>query len=86
MNSIIHMIITRQVEAYSRGALNIWTIYDRPTDFPDGFIARRWESDMPTTDCITGDLAEMRGAFWQCGLVCITRGDADDPKIVECWL
>jgi hypothetical protein len=26
-----------------RGLLSMWTVYDRPTDHPDGFIARRFE-------------------------------------------
>lgn len=29
------------------GPLSIWTIYEKPADFPDHFVARRWEAVDP---------------------------------------
>ncbi len=33
-------VLAAQSEAAKRGALATWTIYDRPDEYPDGYIAR----------------------------------------------
>lgn len=71
-------------------ALHIWTIYDHPTDFPSGFIARLYtvtaEGGKPTSACYTGDtLDEVRAKIPQ-GLYNMGRQPEDDSKIVESWL
>jgi len=70
--------------------LNIWTIYDHPSDYPEGYIARRWVVidglEKPTIVTITGPLEAMRLHFQSKGLVCLPRDPTDDPKIVECWI
>jgi hypothetical protein len=87
-----HLIVDRQQRAQQRGQLNIWTIYDHPRDFPDNFVARRFEtgSGNPapgvTDDVLVGELALMRLAFQRAGLTCLTRNEGDDRKIVETWL
>jgi hypothetical protein len=54
--------------------LSIWTVYDHPADYPDGFIARRHEAGegvhRPTNDVITGGLALILEAMAMCGLTC----------------
>lgn len=67
--------------------LTIWVIYDHPTDFPHGFIARRWENDQPTEDALRStSLAPLRKHLEDSGLTCIPRSMGDDPAIVESWL
>lgn len=71
-------------------ALHIWTIFERPTDFPNGFIARLFtvtpEGGRPTPACYTGDtLEEVRSKIPR-GLVNLGRQPEDDSKIVESWI
>lgn len=71
------------------GALEQWVIYDHPRDYPQGFIARRWEI---TASCLqaTGDsiraptLAEVRNRLPR-GMCRIPRFAKPDPCIVEVW-
>lgn len=87
MASVIHHA---SVIARERGVLSLWTVYDHPLDFPDGFIARRHEASaagsIASQDVITGELAVIRQAMQMCGLFCMPRADADDRKIVETWI
>jgi hypothetical protein len=82
-------IVKSQWQAAHRGALAIWTIYDRPSDFPDGFIARRFEvgagQTTATRDTVTGKLEDIRQAFWKAGLMKLERQQGDDARIVESW-
>lgn len=70
----------------------MWVIYDHPSDFPDVFIARRWDPTyvgfMPTEQIITGaTLEEVRMEINKAhGLCLVPREPLDDPKIVEVWL
>jgi hypothetical protein len=86
----VHRVLMSQADAVKRGALAIWTIYDRPKDFPDGFIARRREvSDgvsAPTRDTITGKLEDIRMAFWKAGLMKLSRQEGDEPQVIESWV
>jgi hypothetical protein len=83
---VAQQIMHLHYEASRRGKLSAWTIYDHPSDFPDDYVARRFEYDQPTSDMIVGELDQMRKAFLRAGLVCMTRDQKDDPKIVETWL
>jgi hypothetical protein len=67
-----------------------WVIYERPKDYPHGFVARRWTVSaagaVPTRDTfVAGTLAEAR-ALLPPGLICLQRMPEDDPRIVEVWL
>ena len=67
--------------------LEIWTVYDHPTDFPDMFVARKFNGGEPTKDHITSpDIDQIRYAFEELGLVRVMRHPSDDPCIVETWL
>jgi hypothetical protein len=83
-------VATLSADSAKRGALSLWTIYDRPLDHPDGFLARRHESGEtfkgPTSDAFTGDLETLRQTFRRAGLTVIPREPNDDPRIVETWL
>jgi hypothetical protein len=88
--NVLDMIVARQSEAHERGNLNIWTVYDHPKDFPDGFVARRFEclgpAPVATNDVVQGDLPAIRDAFSRCGLTRLLRNDGDEPQIVESWI
>lgn len=78
--------------ARERGALSLWTVYDHPKDYPDSFVARRFEAGggepapMVTADVVTGSLDVIRESMAMCGLVCMTRAPSDDSRILETWL
>jgi hypothetical protein len=69
----------------------IWTVYEKPSDFPELFVARPFiignGTARPMTLCLTGKtLAEVRAFLEPYGLTCIPRQEGDDPRIVETWL
>lgn len=67
--------------------LSIWTIYDHPTDYPEHFVARRFDGETATADTVlAADLEELRTRFEGQGLVCLARFPQDDSVIVETWM
>jgi hypothetical protein len=74
--------------------LFMWTVYDHPSDFPDWFVARKFE--------ITGQGPVVGNAvIWAATLpevrrmiaeidpdasACLPRYDNDHPNVVETWL
>jgi hypothetical protein len=88
-DALVTMVLQKQHEASQRGKLSIWTIYNRPRDWPDGYIARQFQNDKPTAIVLCGDadsLEIMREVFARAGLVCMMRADSDDRVIVETWM
>jgi hypothetical protein len=84
-------VLRIQDNAAQRGALNFWTIYDHPKDYPHGICARRRElpaggEPTPTDHMLIGELEFLRDVFREAGLVCVCRGPNDDVKIVETWI
>jgi hypothetical protein len=79
-----------QRNAAKRGNLNIWTIFDKPRDYPHGHIARRFEigsgQTIATDDSLVGELEELRQVFWQAGLMKLSRSEGDEPQVVESWV
>ncbi len=70
----------------------IWTVYEHPTDYPDQFVARRFNIliDKPepqaTDDIVTAaSLQELREML-PIGLTRIPRLHGDEPQIVEVWI
>jgi hypothetical protein len=79
-------VLMLNADAVKRGVLPMWTIYDHPKDHPEGFIARRFESIMPTGDTLAGELEELREIFINAGLFKLPRSEGDEPQIVETWV
>lgn len=83
-------ILQIQDNAARRGALTLWTIYDKPKDYPHGICARRHEvgngKSVPTEHMLFGELELLRRVFREAGLTRITRAPEDDAKIVETWI
>lgn len=66
--------------------LELWTIYDSPTDLPGRFVARKWLLDQPTGVLLQDKSLEgLRGKL-PLGLARMERSEQDDPKIVETWI
>ena len=68
----------------------IWTIYERPSDFPDKFVLRSWEveadSPAPMTASVMADTIDEIRNLLPRGLVCLAGCTHHDPRIVETWL
>ena len=80
-------VLTAQSEAAKRGALAIWTVYDRP----DGFIARMSEvasggESIATSLTLAGQLAGIRQVLTKARLIRLDRKPDDAPQVVESWL
>ena len=70
--------------------LSLWTVYEKPKDYPQGYIARRFEvwvgTYQATIDTIKAEtLEELRSKIPK-GKVSIGRTAGDDPVIVEVWV
>jgi hypothetical protein len=71
--------------------LNVWTVYYNPADFPDKYVARRFECKGPDGPFATEDmrladsLAEIRNLIPP-GLYRMEPWQGDDPCIVETWI
>lgn len=73
--------------------LTMWTVYDHPSDFPDCFVARKWEihagEPRATDEVMTEpELIQLRERIvLETGCTDkIERSPHDDPKILEVWL
>jgi len=78
MSDDIYAIVIAQAEAVKRGALSMWTVYERPTDYACGFVARRFEvsgrGPMPTQMTIKClELEPIREKLARAGLVRLAR-------------
>jgi hypothetical protein len=61
-------------------------IYDHPKDYPDKFIARLWDCDIPTNIMATADTLEELRAKIPSTMVRMNRDAQDDPCVVEVWI
>jgi hypothetical protein len=73
--------------------LAFWTIYERPSDYPQGFVVRRsWVvrghlNPLPELGPLQlyATLEEARASLPD-DLTCLGRQPTDDPVIVESWV
>jgi hypothetical protein len=84
-------IVIVQAEAAKRGRVSIWTVYDRPADYPTGFVARMFEVSgagaqltQYTIKCM--ELDPIREKLSRTGLACLSRDEGDELQIVERWI
>jgi len=70
--------------------LEIWTVYDRPLDYPASFVARKSVVGASivtvTHEMFTADTLDELRALLPQGLYRVHRFAQDDPNIVEVWL
>ncbi len=66
--------------------LEMFVIYDHPTDHPDDFVVRRWVGEAPQE--IVGKTFTLEGArrLVPAGAHWLDRSPGDDPVIVETWI
>lgn len=69
--------------------LPMWVITERPTDYPDDYVARLHMSlpvPVATRVMLRRPTLEAVRRALPYGLVKLDRHEMDDPKIVEVWL
>jgi hypothetical protein len=67
--------------------LPLFVVYDHPTDYPDLFVIRIWENEIPKEIIFTSDdIDVVRGFLRMRGLVNLGRYKEDDLKILEVWV
>jgi hypothetical protein len=90
MSDTAALIAEAQWKAAKRGVLSMWTVYDHPKDFPEGYVARRFdctaEGPVATHNAYTGSLELLRETLLAAGLIRLDRQADDEPQIVETWL
>ena len=68
----------------------IWTVYDRPRDYPKLFVARKFSTrrgPRPTSEIMfASTLDGLREMLAAMGLTRLARSPGDDPVIVETWI
>ncbi len=72
---------------------DLWVVYDHPSDFPNSFVARRWNNGKPTAHVfVSPRLDKLRTLIGQeiskSGTTpfCLPRDTNDDPSIMEVWI
>lgn len=73
-----------------RDRLPMFTVYDRPSDQPDVYVARLWLT-LPKAEATNlilrhPELEAIRDELRGLGLTQLMRQAGDDPKIVETWI
>lgn len=69
--------------------LSIWAVYERPLDYPEKFVARRWVATpqpSATNDVLLADDLDSLRKLLPPGLEQMPRQQGDDPVIVESWI
>jgi hypothetical protein len=67
----------------------LYTIYDKPEDYPRHFVVRSWNADKTGVEagpCQLADTLEGARALVPVGMVNLGRVEGDDAKIVETWI
>ncbi len=69
--------------------LTMWTIYERPLDFPNCYVVRRWTVEEGKTvahECLLADSLEKARKLVPPHSTRMDRFPEDDPVIVETWI
>jgi hypothetical protein len=73
------------------GPLSMYVIYERPLDYPDHYVVRRWAvflgdlSPDAAPHAVTLTLEAARASIPH-GMVALPRNADDEPQIVESWI
>lgn len=71
-----------------------WAVFKNPFDFPDGYVARRFEGTQPTMEyCANKDLLTVRewiqgnaAKYNQGAPYRFDRHPNDEPQVLEVWM
>lgn len=69
--------------------LQMWTVYERPRDFPNDYVVREWhviKGRSQAAHALTAPTLEEARALVPPDCYRLPRQVGDDPNIVEVWL
>lgn len=71
--------------------LFVWAVYEKPKDYPEKYVARRWAVrggviQLVDGEALQADSLEALRALLPRGLYRMPAQTPDDPCIVETWL
>ena len=66
--------------------VELYVVFDKPADYPDLFVVRKFLNDIPDAVVGTADTLQKVREYIPEGLVNIGRHAEDDSKIVEVWI
>lgn len=61
-------------------------VYEKPTDYPDKYVARLWDGQYPTRLVAVADTLDDIKEKIPPNMVLIPRVEKDDPTIIGSWL
>lgn len=70
-----------------KNVIEMWVVYDNPTDYPGKFLARKWMGATATNDRIeSSELSVIHEFLGGLGFVRVAPDPKDNPAIKEIWL
>ena len=78
-----------QAAARDDGDLLVWTIYERPSDYPECYVVRPHairNGPYALDFVLTAPTLKALRAMLPVGLTRLSRDESDDPVIVESWV
>ena len=66
--------------------MELWVVYEHPSDYPNKFVARKFVLDQPTAEIVIGGTIEEARLGIPKGLTRFLPDKEDDECIVEIWL
>jgi hypothetical protein len=86
-------LLLNTLQRNEMNAISVWMVYKQPDDFPNHFVARRFEvqnGELHHTDqvIVASNITAIRRHLGQYRLsgVVMPRTDNDEPTVVETWL
>jgi hypothetical protein len=70
----------------SQKFIEIWTIYEKPRDFPDSFVVRLFKNATPTIVFYIADTLERARDYIPPDKQMLDRHPSDPASIVETWV
>lgn len=61
-------------------------VYNKPTDYPNGYVARLWDMNIPTRIVATANTLEELREKKPADMYILPRSAEDDITIVETWI
>jgi hypothetical protein len=79
--------MAKPVVVPTASSVTLWVVYENPLDYPDWFVARRFDGETPAADVIQSrTLWSIQFLLRARGLTRIERDPKDEPHIVEVWV
>lgn len=83
-DKVVDAFDIRRIIKHTR--LPLICVYKNPADYPDKYVARLWDVDIPTTLVALADSLEAIREAKPAEMVILQRQDNDDPVIIETWI